>query len=78
MDLEVEPDRSVFRKDVDELALAVEQGRCTDVEAAQFMAWLEEAEAMVDAWSSPMCDGWEDFRPDPAWPVPAHLPGPDA
>lgn len=74
VDLEVEPDRTVYRKDVDELALAVEQGRYSREEADRFMRWLEQAEAMVAAWASPMCDGWEDFRPDPAWPVPESPP----
>ena len=27
-------------------------------------------EALVADWGPPFCDGWESFRPDPAWPIP--------
>jgi predicted RNA-binding protein associated with RNAse of E/G family len=70
LDVVVEPDRSRRRKDEDELALAVAQGRYTPEEAARIEAAAAQAEAVVDAWASPFCDGWEDFRPDPAWPLP--------
>ena len=70
LDVWVEPDRSFERKDEDELALAVEQGRYTAAEAAAITAVADEIEDLVRAWGSPFCDGWETFRPDPAWPVP--------
>jgi predicted homoserine dehydrogenase-like protein len=66
----VETDRTHRRKDVDELAEAVRQGRYTVQEAAMIEAAAAEVEAVVEAWGSPFCDGWETFRPDPAWPVP--------
>lgn len=71
LDVWIEPDRSLERKDEDELVLAVEQGRYTQAEADDITSVADEIEAVVRAWNSPFCDGWEHFRPDPAWPVPA-------
>jgi predicted RNA-binding protein associated with RNAse of E/G family len=70
LDVEVGTDRRHRRKDVDELAEAVRQGRYTAEEAARIEADAAEVEAVVEAWGSPFCDGWETFRPDPSWPVP--------
>jgi predicted RNA-binding protein associated with RNAse of E/G family len=70
LDIEVETDRRHRRKDVDELAEAVRQGRYTPAEAARIEATANEVEAVVEAWGSPFRDGWETFRPDPSWPVP--------
>jgi predicted RNA-binding protein associated with RNAse of E/G family len=71
LDLEVEPDRTVVRKDQDELELAVAQGRYDTATAAAIEADAVEVEAVVVNWDSPFCDGWEHFRPDPAWPIPS-------
>jgi hypothetical protein len=27
-------------------------------------------EKLVASWGAPFRDGWEDWRPDPAWPLP--------
>jgi hypothetical protein len=70
LDLDVEADGSWRRKDEDELVLAVEQGRYSPAEAERLHRDLEDAEAVVRAWGSPFCDGWDSFRPDPAWPLP--------
>jgi len=70
LDLEIEPDRTMARKDEDELALAVAQGRYDAATAAAIEAEAAEAEAIVADWGPPFCDGWEHFRPDPAWPIP--------
>lgn len=70
LDVWIEPDRDVARKDEDELVLAVEQGRYTATEAAEITAVADEIERVVRRWGSPFCDGWESFRPDPAWPIP--------
>lgn len=74
LDIWVEPDRVFERKDEDELVLAVEQGRYTQAEADDIAAVADEIEDVLRAWGAPFCDGWETFRPDPDWPVPA-LPG---
>lgn len=70
LDLWVAPDRSVVRKDEDELALAVEQGRYTRTEATAITAVAVEVEGVIASWGPPFCDGWESFRPDPRWPLP--------
>ncbi|MFC6287750.1 DUF402 domain-containing protein [Nocardioides sp. GCM10027113] len=71
LDVWVEPDRSVHRKDEDELALAVAQGRYSAEEATGITAVADEIEAVVAAWGRPFRDGWQTFRPDPHWPLPA-------
>ena len=75
LDVWIEPDRTRVRKDEDELALAVEQGRFTAAEAAAITALAEEIEAVADVWGPPFCDGWDRFVPDPSWGVPGP-PGP--
>lgn len=74
LDLWVEPDRARERKDEDELELAVQQGRYTRAEANAFLADAAHIEAVIDAWESPFSDGWETFRPDPAWTIPSEPP----
>lgn len=73
LDVVIEPDRTVVRKDEDELALAVMQGAFDSTAAAAIEADAAAVEQIVGAWGSPFCDGWERFRPDPAWPVPGLL-----
>jgi predicted RNA-binding protein associated with RNAse of E/G family len=63
LDLWVEPDRTVVRKDEDELALAVEQGALDAATADATLATCLEVEAIVASWGSPFCDGWEHLRP---------------
>lgn len=70
LDLVIAPDRSMTRKDEDELGYAVAQGLFDDTEAAAIEADAAEVEAIVGGWGPPFCDGWEQFRPDPAWPIP--------
>ncbi|MGH3506645.1 MAG: DUF402 domain-containing protein [Nocardioidaceae bacterium] len=70
LDLWVEPDRTVVRKDEDELALAVAQGVFDGATAAAIEADCADVEAIIANWGPPFCDGWEHFRPDPAWPIP--------
>jgi predicted RNA-binding protein associated with RNAse of E/G family len=70
LDLLIAPDRSLSRKDEDELELAVAQGLYDAATAAAIEADAAEVEAIVADWGAPFCDGWEHYRPDPAWPVP--------
>lgn len=62
LDLWIEHDGSVTWKDEDHLAEAASLGR---VDGPAVRA---EAELVLEAWPFPT--GWEDWRPDPAWPVP--------
>lgn len=70
LDLVVAPDRTFVRKDEDELAFAVAQGVFDSLEAAAIEAQATEVERLVADWGPPFSEGWETFRPDPAWPVP--------
>ena len=70
LDLVVDPDRTVVRKDEDELTLAVHQGVFDRSQAAAIEKTAEAVEQLVTDWGSPFCDGWETFRPDPGWTVP--------
>lgn len=70
LDVWVEPDGSWHWKDDDELALGVELGVWTAAEATAIRA---EGERVVA--ERPWPTGWEDWRPDPAWPLPELPPG---
>jgi len=72
LDLVIAPDRTLVRKDEDELALAVMQGVFDEPMAAAIEENAAAVEALVVDWAPPFGDGWETFRPDPAWPIP-HL-----
>jgi uncharacterized protein DUF402 len=65
LDLWVESDLSWSWKDEHELKAAVRLGRFTSEEATAIRA---EGEQVIREWPFPT--GWEDWRPDPAWPVP--------
>lgn len=71
LDIWVEPDRTIERKDEDELVLAVEQGRYSQDQANRITAIADEVEDLIRLWAPPFCDGWESFRPDPTWALPA-------
>lgn len=70
LDIEVQPDGTHWRKDEHELTAAVEQGRYSSEQAERFRATADEVEKLVADWGSPFCDGWDEFRPDPGWPIP--------
>ncbi len=63
----------VTRRDEDELAAAVAQGRYDCSDAEQFARDAEAAEALAAARGRPFCEPWPDWRPGPLWPV-AELP----
>jgi len=62
LDLIVQADNSYFWKDEDELEHAAALGL---LDAAAVRA---EAARVLEEWPFPT--GWEDWRPDPAWPIP--------
>ena len=62
LDLIVTPDGRLRWKDEDELEHAAELGLVDEA------AVRAEAERVVAEWPFPT--GWEDFRADPAWPIP--------
>jgi len=65
LDIWVYPDGRWEWKDEGDLAESVELGIHTAEEAAAIRA---EGEAVIAEWPFPT--GWEDWRPDPAWPAP--------
>jgi hypothetical protein len=65
LDLLCKPDGSWELLDEDELEEAQRRGVIAADEAAAVRA---EADSVLAAWPFPT--GWEDFRPDPAWPLP--------
>lgn len=71
LDIVVAPDRSSwFWKDEDEFETAQELGVLTGAEATAIRAEGQRVIAAIEANSPPFGDGWEDWRPDPAWIVP--------
>jgi hypothetical protein len=76
LDVVIELDRSSWRwKDEDELARAVRAGLFSQAEAADFYDWGKRAVDRVLASEPPFDRAWEDWQPDPGWPVPELLDG---
>jgi predicted RNA-binding protein associated with RNAse of E/G family len=71
LDIEVRPDRRWHWRDEDEFAQAQADGLMPAELAARVRRAGQRAAAAVDAWDSPFRDDWENWRPDPSWPVPA-------
>ncbi|MCZ2526826.1 MULTISPECIES: DUF402 domain-containing protein [Streptomyces] len=70
LDITVLPDRSWQWRDEDEFAEAQRAGLMTPHQAGRVLEAGERAVEVIERWGSPFCDGWEDWRPDPSWPVP--------
>ncbi|MDE3193236.1 MAG: hypothetical protein KGN00_06060 [Chloroflexota bacterium] len=60
-------------KDEDELAWAVEQGRCDRDRAIEIRRDGERARELIARREPPFDEEWERWRPDPAWGI-AQLP----
>ncbi|MFI6770667.1 DUF402 domain-containing protein [Streptomyces sp. NPDC050355] len=70
LDICVYPDRHWEWRDEDEFAQAQRDGLVTPARAAEVRSAGRAAIAQISAWRGPFADGWEDWRPDPAWGVP--------
>lgn len=70
LDVVIAPDLSWHWKDEDELEEAVALDMVTPRQAAEIRAEGERVIDRLEARTSPFCDGWERWRPDPAWPIP--------
>ena len=75
LDVCVRPDRTWYYKDLDELDVCVEVGLMSGALADRVRRDAEEAIALIEAWQAPFDAGLEEWRPDPAWPLPALPPG---
>jgi hypothetical protein len=71
LDIAVYPDRRWEWIDEDEFAQAQRAGLMTARQAKRVRAAGAAAVALIGAWGTPFREGWEDWRPDPAWTVPA-------
>jgi predicted RNA-binding protein associated with RNAse of E/G family len=67
LDVLVQPNHECVRKDADELALAVQQERLSRAQADAIVSSADAVEAIVAAWGSPFCDGWERWSEKPDW-----------
>lgn len=71
LDARISPDRSSWEwKDEDELEEAVARGIFTARQARAFREEGERAVRRILEREPPHDEPWEDWRPDPAWPVP--------
>ncbi|MFF0486351.1 DUF402 domain-containing protein [Streptomyces sp. NPDC004435] len=71
LDISVYPDRSWLWRDEDEFAQAQRAGLMSTGQADLVRAAGAAAVELVESWGAPFRDGWEEWRPDPAWTVPA-------
>ncbi|MER8033456.1 cytidylyl-2-hydroxypropylphosphonate hydrolase [Streptomyces hydrogenans] len=71
LDISVYPDHSWLWRDEDEFAQAQRSGLMDAGAAARVEAAGAAAVRLVEEWGTPFRDGWEEWRPDPSWTVPA-------
>jgi uncharacterized protein len=75
LDIVIKPDLSAWRwKDEEELAEAVNCGLISKDRAAYLYAEGERVAKWIMSGNSPF-NGWENWRPDPAWQVPVFPEG---
>jgi hypothetical protein len=70
LDIAVYPDRTWEWRDEDEFDQAQRAGLMDAAQAERVRAAGRRAVEAIRAWRSPFGDGWEDWRPDPAWRIP--------
>jgi hypothetical protein len=70
LDIHVHPDRSWHLLDEDEFEEAQRLGVISPEEATAVRAEAERVIRLIEAWEAPFCDGWEQWRPEPAWAIP--------
>lgn len=75
LDVVIDPDLSWRWKDEDELAQAIQLGLLSDREADAIRREGHRVIARLEGRMPPFDDGWERWRPDPAWPIPLLPPG---
>lgn len=71
LDIAVYPDRSWKWLDEDEFAQAQRCGLMDREQAGRVREAGRAAVAVIEEWGAPFSGGWEDWRPDPAWRIPA-------
>jgi hypothetical protein len=71
LDVSVDRDRSWRWKDEDHLAEALAVGLFTTEQAKAMRTEGERMIQRLEAWTAPFDEGWENWRPDPDWPLPS-------
>ena len=71
LDIVASPNLTWKWKDEDEFADAQRIGRFTPVEAAEIRREGERVIETIESGGWPFNMGWESWRPDPNWPIPA-------
>ncbi|WP_256103920.1 DUF402 domain-containing protein [Streptomyces sp. ODS05-4] len=71
LDISVYPDRSWLWRDEDEFEQAQRSGLMGPAQARRVREAGRAAAEVIRSWGSPFADGWEHWRPDPGWAVPA-------
>ncbi|MER8012959.1 DUF402 domain-containing protein [Streptomyces griseoluteus] len=71
LDISVHPDRTWHWRDEDEFAQAQRDGLMDAETAGRVKSAGRRAVEVIEAWGSPYTDGWQHWRPDPSWSVPA-------
>ena len=71
LDIQIKPDLSWTWKDRDEYDELVRREWFTDEDQASIWAEAQRMAHVVSEKGPPFSDGWENWRPNPAWPVPA-------
>lgn len=70
LDLWVTPDRTVVRKDEDELTMALKVGKFDEARVAEIESYADAAEQEIRLWGPPFSEDWQHWHPDPSWPLP--------
>ncbi|MFF9977520.1 cytidylyl-2-hydroxypropylphosphonate hydrolase [Streptomyces erythrochromogenes] len=71
LDIAVYPDRSWKWLDEDEFAQAQKSGLMGREQARRVREAGRAAVAVIEEWGVPFSAGWQEWRPDPAWRIPA-------
>lgn len=70
LDIVAQPDMSWSWKDMDEFNELSARGFFTDDQKTRIRDEADKMAATIDSQGAPFSDGWENWRPDFAWPTP--------
>ena len=70
LDIVVKPDMSWTWKDEDEFDVLITQGFFSADQISSIRSEAARLVHTIESAGAPFCDSWEDWRPDPSWPVP--------
>ena len=71
LDIVVQPDMSWAWKDMDEFNELAARGFFTNDQKTRIRDEADKMAATIDSRGAPFSDGWENWRPDFAWPTPS-------